>query len=269
MLIRYARPEDKTALKNIWQQCFSDSVKFVEWNFENNFACENAMLCEENGRAVSNLHLIPYDVVLKGEALKGVYISAVATVKECRKKGYASRLIEAALRELSKKGADIAFLVPAIEGYYERFGFVKIADKACETKKCPAGYTEETKIPDAGEVLNIYLEANSGKSFYLKRRLKDTALILEDLTENTKGECRMLADGSAYAMYKICENKVKVFELKGRTKAAEKRMLCFLYSYGKRLEFELPAVMVKPLNKKIKAEELLLPRKDMYFNLIL
>ena len=171
MLIRYACSKDKPELKNIWQKCFSDSEKFVNWNFENNFVPENAMLCEENGSLVSNLHLIPYDVVFCGKVLKAVYISAVATKADKRNNGYASKLIEASLSELEKKGIDIAFLVPAIDGYYEKFGFVKIAEKEEFIKEGEIPpYAEGVKIqiPNANEVLQIYLKANKGKKLYLK-----------------------------------------------------------------------------------------------------
>jgi len=272
MLIRYASLKDKDKLKNIWQKCFSDSEKFVNWNFENNFVPENAMLCEEDGTAVSNLHLIPYGVVFNGEVLKGVYISAVATMKECRSNGYASKLMEKSLSELEKKGIDIAFLVPAIEGYYEKFGFFKIADKeefVQDGEIPPFVKNIKTEIPNVNEVLKIYLNANRNKKLYLKRSLKDTMLILADLTENTEGECVMLEDGSSYAMYKEYQDKIKVFELMAENEEAKEEMLYELYKFGKPLEFELPPVMVKPLNKKIKAEDLLLPRSDLYFNLIL
>lgn len=272
MFIRYACPDDKAALKNIWQKCFSDSERFVNWNFENNFNPENAMLCENEGKAVSNLHLIPYDVALNGRALKAVYISAVATLESCRGKGYAAKLIEAALKSLEERGVDLAFLVPAIEGYYERFGFFKIAQKEEYMIKAeipPFIEEERGEIPNAKEVLDIYLKANRNKKLYLKRSLKDTALILADLTDNTEGECRMLSDGSAYAMYKEYEDKIKVFELMGEDEDAEEEMRAFLFAFGKALEVELPPVMVKPLSKKIKAEDFLLPRSDLYFNLIL
>lgn len=272
MLIRYACSKDKPELKNIWQKCFSDSEKFVNWNFENNFVPENAMLCEEKGSLVSNLHLIPYDVVFCGKVLKAVYISAVATKEDKRNNGYASKLIEASLSDLEKKGIDIAFLVPAIDGYYEKFGFVKIVEKEEFIKKGeipPYSEGEKTQIPNANEVLQIYLKANKKKKLYLKRSLKDTSLILADLTENTEGECVMTDDGTAYAMYKEYEDKIKVFEIMGENEEAQEYMLFELYKLGKPLEFELPPVMVKPLNKKIKAEDFLLPRKDLYFNLIL
>ena len=79
----------------------------------------------------------------------------------------------------------------------------------------------------------------------------------------------MTDDGTAYAMYKEYEDKIKVFEIMGENEEAEEDMLFELYKLGKPLEFELPPVMIKPLNNKIKAEDLLLPRKDFYFNLIL
>jgi ABC-type multidrug transport system fused ATPase/permease subunit len=65
------------------------------------------------------------------------------------------------------------------------------------------------------------------------------------------------------------DSEIKVFELLGCNKAAREEMMMYMYSFGKTLEFELPALMVKPLNEKIKAEDMLLPGEDIYFNLIL
>lgn len=272
MPVRYARPGDKPALINIWQKCFSDSEQFVSWNFENNFKYENAMVCEEGGRIVSNLHLIPYDICFCKKNLKGIYISAVATLSGCRGKGFASALISAALSEIKRRKADIAFLVPAINGYYERFGFIKIAEKSTYVKKSEETFVSDEKLisPDPAAILKIYLSANNNKKLWLKRSLKNTELILDDLLKNTGGKCKMLSDGSAYAMYKKSSGKIKVFELMGSSRLSEERMLRSLFYFGKELEFELPPLMVKPLNaEKIRAENIILPQKDLYFNLIL
>ena len=271
MLIRYANEKDKTQLKAIWQSCFSDSEKFVKWNFENNFAPENAMVVEVDGKIVSNLHLIPYDVVLKGKALKGIYVSAVATLKEERGKGYASHLLNAALDEISKKGADIAFLVPAIKGYYDRFGFFEIAPKVeyIMEREIPSFVEDEVLCPAAEDAHLIYLSAMKDKELYLKRSLKDMELIISDLTENTGGEILMPFFGEAYAMFKEFEDKIKVFELLGENEDAEEKTLFELSKYGKPLEFEFPCVMVKLLNKNLRAEDFILPRENIYFNLIL
>lgn len=270
MKVRYAEPKDKSGLKEMWQKCFSDSEKFVKWNFENNFACENAMLLENDESMLSSLHLIPYDVVFRGTVLKGVYVSAVATMKQYRGKGCAANLIRSAISEMEKRGAEILFLVPAINGYYERFGFLKTAEK--EKFILPLSKSlnlQKTIIPNAAEVLEIYLEANKNKTFYLKRSLKDTMLILSDITENTGGECIMLDDGSAYAMYKIEKDKVRVFEIMGRSAEAKEDIKKVLSSCDKPLACELPPLMVKPLKNNLRAEDFLLPRKDIYFNLIL
>lgn len=272
MNIRYSEFSDKEELKKIWFECFSDSCEFVDWNFENNYSPENVMLVEDNGKIVSNLHIIPYEIAFSKNVLKGAYISAVATPKEDRGKGYNKMLINKVLDELEKKDIDIAFLVPAIEGYYEKFGFIKIAEKTEDTVQgyIPA-FDENIKVKDATEedVLKIYLMANRRKKLYLKRNLKDTKLILSDLTENTKGRCEMLECKNAYVMYKEYEDKIKVFEMLGTNKEAREEIMQYMFSFGRPLEFELPALMVKPLNKKIKAEDFLLPGESIYFNLIL
>ena len=128
---------------------------------------------------------------------------------------------------------------------------------------------DEALCPATEEAHLIYLSAMKEKELYLKRSLKDMELIISDLTENTGGEILMPFFGEAYVMFKEFEDKIKVFELLGENEDAEEKTLFELSKYGKPLEFELPCVMVKVLNKNLRAEDFILPHENIYFNLIL
>ena len=74
------------------------------------------------GKTVSQLFLLPCNIVKNGKPYKAHYIYAVCTKKDSRKKGYMEKLI----RDTISKTSDILILRPATEDlikYYKKFGF--------------------------------------------------------------------------------------------------------------------------------------------------
>lgn len=76
------------------------------------------------GETVSQLFLLPCNIVKNGKGYKAQYIYAVSTKKDSRKKGYMEQLLKDTLSHTS----DILILRPATEDlikYYKKFGFVE------------------------------------------------------------------------------------------------------------------------------------------------
>lgn len=267
MKIRLAEMKDTDALKAMWLNIFEDSKKFVEWNFKYNYNPQNVVLCEEDGEIVSSLHLISYDVKINGKIYKAVYISAVATLGKARGRGYASRVLNFALDEIKRRGADIALLVPAIDGFYEKFGFIKVLEKedACFLKD--AKNIEITDNKDA--VYEIYSDCMKNKANCLLRTKKDMDLILDDAIENTKGEVKVLPDNSGYVIFKNDKENVLLFEIIAKREDAEEKLLGYLGSFGKEIKKTFPPVMIKAINEKIGINPDGISRYNSYFNLIL
>lgn len=74
------------------------------------------------GETVSQLFLLPCNIVKNGKAYKAKYIYAVSTKKDCRKRGYMEKL----LRDTVSKTDHILILRPSNDsliGYYKKFGF--------------------------------------------------------------------------------------------------------------------------------------------------
>lgn len=74
------------------------------------------------GETVSQLFLLPCNIVKNGKPYKSQYIYAVSTKKDSRKKGYMEKLLNSVLRETD----DILILRPSDDGlteYYKKFGF--------------------------------------------------------------------------------------------------------------------------------------------------
>ena len=74
------------------------------------------------GQTLSQLFLLPCNIVKNGKPYKAQYIYAVSTKKDSRKKGYMEKLLNSVLRETD----NILILRPSNESlirYYKKFGF--------------------------------------------------------------------------------------------------------------------------------------------------
>lgn len=278
MNIRLATQKDTQALKELWLEAFSDSKEFVDWNFKNNYCPQNVVLAEEDEALAAALHLAEYNVCLYGEDLKGVYVSAVATKKEYRGRGFASGILNFASSLCAERGFDLCFLVPAINGFYERFGYFSVCEKeeflsdaSLKTTENFEGFENLTKE----KFFKIYCEANKNKAFYLKRSKKNSDMIFDDHRENTKGISKAFFD-EGYILLGGEAGKTKIFELCAKTEAAKKALLKYAESFGKAVVWEQNPLMVKILSdkaplKRLKTEaaKKALPNGGVNFNLVL
>lgn len=122
MLIeRHAVPEDIPALTALWQEAFGDTPEQIGLFFRHGFAPERSLVLED-GEILSGLYW--FDCSLGGEKL--AYIYAVATLRRCRGRGLARRLLESAHSLLAARGYAAAVLVPGsreLFDYYRRQGY--------------------------------------------------------------------------------------------------------------------------------------------------
>lgn len=109
--------DDYEQIVNVWQNVFGDTKQEIIYflNNCNNRKCLGLFI---DGKLVSMLFLVE----CKYGSLNGEYIYAVSTLKDYRKKGYATKLINCA----KEKMKDFLWLIPAnlnLFGYYKSFGF--------------------------------------------------------------------------------------------------------------------------------------------------
>ena len=106
----------------LWKEVFGDEEEFILSFMQNYYEKSNMLYIEENGRLLSMLHLIPFEL----EGREVGYIYAVATATDARGRGLASQLIEEAIEKARKKGFAAVITLPAEETlheFYSRFGF--------------------------------------------------------------------------------------------------------------------------------------------------
>lgn len=86
----------------------------------------NILLCMDGEKIASALAMRPFDWCADGEIFRGAMIGAVYTHAEQRRKGLASRLLEAAAIQLREKGTDFGILWTGQQSFYARLGWVAV-----------------------------------------------------------------------------------------------------------------------------------------------
>lgn len=106
-------------LKCIWRQVFGDSQDLIDKFFQCVYDESYVYVWRENGKTVSASYMIP---TMDG----GMYLYALATLPDYRRRGIMKELIVRCIEEAKKLGAGYIFLIPSEEGlcaYYSQFGF--------------------------------------------------------------------------------------------------------------------------------------------------
>lgn len=123
--IRYAGKRDVSALCEIWRDCFDDPAEYIDYFYRENIDRISVVVCTENDRPVSVIHL--FDAVFKngGSELNAKLIYAAGTRSGYRRKGLMGKLLRYVTSEASRGGYAL-FLKPAspyLSRYYKGFGF--------------------------------------------------------------------------------------------------------------------------------------------------
>lgn len=123
-MIRYLSDEEKKLSRNLYQQAFpEDSKAFVDYYYHYVIKDNRILVLERDGEICSMLHLNPYRLSVRGQAVDAYYYVAVATGKDCRHQGMMRKLLEKSLRDIHGEGHPFAYLMPANRAIYEPFGF--------------------------------------------------------------------------------------------------------------------------------------------------
>lgn len=118
-MISTACKDDNEQLKKIWNVCFGDEDELID-RFLDVCRVEHVLVYRDELTVVSSLYMVPMN---NGTA---IYLYALATLPQYRRKGIMSSLICESLKLCRKSGADYAFLIPAEEElikYYNNLGF--------------------------------------------------------------------------------------------------------------------------------------------------
>ena len=84
MVMELARPEDRSALMEIYDRCFPGEHEYGEFYFDRFWKPERTLVARIDGKTAAMLHLIRQTLVLDGHEIDAEYLYAVGTLPEYR-----------------------------------------------------------------------------------------------------------------------------------------------------------------------------------------
>ncbi len=121
-MIRFARDEDQTQLKALWQEAFGDSSAAINFYFSNRHKNENMLVAEVDGQIAAMLTMLPMQLAFGTDMRRCRYVYAVATAKIYRGQGISSGLLSYCHDFMQKNGETASILVPASDHLFEFYG---------------------------------------------------------------------------------------------------------------------------------------------------
>ncbi len=127
-MIRYAVPDEKEIILNIFNTCFPGEAKFADWFFTKVYNFENTLVYEENNQIIAALQMIPVRLTDGEMEYTSSYLYGVGTLPEYRGKGIMAQIINHSFEIDKNNGTDYSILIvqeQSLLDYYKRFGFEK------------------------------------------------------------------------------------------------------------------------------------------------
>jgi len=128
---------DRQNLYALWETCFGDSPKFMQWFFENRFYPAFSACAEEGGQILSAAHGCPMPVNIRGRIINAVMIAGIGTHPSARGKGAMRKTLEFLMQRLRDYGFTLALYTPADFEIYK--GFLHYATSDCVIAEANAG----------------------------------------------------------------------------------------------------------------------------------
>lgn len=187
---------DMDDAKEIWARSFGDGPDFIDHYFGQRVPAGHVFGIRDSEELVSILCIVPMQYKIRDAFIQTAFISGVSTLPEKRGKGYISRIMSGVIPHLRGMGFALAFLSPAVEGMYEKYGFSYCTQKRVLTSDRPAilkminRQTSEIMVctdEDIPQLSSIYSGLLSQSSCIPERKREDWAFILHDLQKDGGG----------------------------------------------------------------------------------
>ncbi len=127
MSIRYARMEDLSQIKALWDLSFPEEPVFKQWFFKEYFKLENTLIYHLNQKVYSMLQIFPYHLKIDSISYPVHYIFGVCTHPQYRNLGFMGQLLNYACHEGENRGDFASILIPQnheLFMLYEKHGYV-------------------------------------------------------------------------------------------------------------------------------------------------
>jgi ribosomal protein S18 acetylase RimI-like enzyme len=155
-----------------------DNPKTVDFFFNNIFSAKRLKTIRVDNKLVSALHIVPKTLDYLGRKLTLPYIVALATDKNYQKMGFATRLMEETLRCLKSQKTPFIALYPAIKGFYEKFGFVKVFKSDMDADAASHSAFRRIPVEDPAAIKAIFDQKSASYDVKIVRDFRQTELRL-------------------------------------------------------------------------------------------
>jgi predicted acetyltransferase len=240
--------DDVEQVRQLWEYCFDDSKQFVDFFFEHRFYSGNTIAVYDGGKICSCLQILPYKIMLRGKIYNCSYIVGVSTWPEYRGKGYAGRLLRAALDELIVRKHPVSILLPFRYDFYRKYGWETCYDQILYDD-ITTGFMNVVKedcyfkpvvvSDDIYELQNCYIKFMSSYNGYIYREKEDWLRLLKELNLS-KGAAYILKSGNkceGYIIYTIRSKTLHIHECIYVNREAREGLIAFATShYGGQVE---------------------------------
>ena len=131
-MIRYLENDEKQNIRELYEECFSDSRELTDYYFENRLPKNFVAVNEKDGQIVSGLHLVPKTAVIGKLKSRVMYIYGIGTRQYARQQGNMSELMRSVITDMYQDMEAFTYLIPTDKmsaDICNRYGFEYVMDK--------------------------------------------------------------------------------------------------------------------------------------------
>ena len=131
-MIRYLEQNEKQNIRELYEECFSDSKVLTDYYFENRLPNNFVAVNERDGQIVSALHLVPKTSVIGKLKSRIMYIYGVGTRQYARNNGYMKELMNTVIKDMYQDMEAFTYLIPTDKmnaDFFKKFGFEYVMNK--------------------------------------------------------------------------------------------------------------------------------------------
>lgn len=254
MNIRYARENEKSSIKEIWNYCFNDGPEFMEYYFKNKYSRGNTVVVNDQDDIVSSLQLNQYKIRLNNKVYDTSYVVGVSTFPQVRGMGYMKNIMDFTLRELYNRGQLVSILMPIDYRLYRKYGYEHCYDQL----EYEINIDDLKKFKIIGKIKkvddsNIYNLIDIQESFLkdVNGNIARDEKYYRNLFEEIKSEEGhiYIHESEGYIIYFLQDDKMFVRELFYKNIDSLKSMLKFIYNHNTQCR---KVIITAPINDKIR-----------------
>ena len=237
MQISLAENSLKPQIKQLWHNCFGDTDPYLSWYFDNIYKNENTVVAAENGTLLGAAQLRDHKIVMRGKTHRCAYVCGVCTQPEARGKKIGSQIMSKIADVSKQRGNEFNVLVPVIDGFYEKNGFVRCFDRTeyffdiADISHFDTKVTYKTAAKEDSKRLgDIYMRFASGYDCYMLRSEEYFCRLIDQY--NACGGGCVLFENSGYILFYPEKGTLRIEEAVALNLQSAENILAFAASYA-------------------------------------